>query len=83
MPIGIIFTGIVAILRDGFMRCKLFKPDLKIIMKALFVVIDENGGRDVHGVDEHHSFGYTAFAQALFNLRGNIDKCPSRGRLKP
>ena len=83
MPIGIILTGIMPVLRHRLMRRKLLQPHLKIMMQPRLIVIDKNRRRDMHGIDEHQPFTNAAFPQALFHLRGNIDKCPSRRRLKP
>src|SRR5262245_5667715 len=73
--IGIVFAGIVvAILLDWFMRRQFFQPDAVIVMEAGFVVVDEHRRRDVHGVDEHKSFFYTALAKAVLHLRRNVDE---------
>ena len=37
-------------------------------MEAAFVVVDEDGRRDMHGVHQHQALLDAAFAQAVLNL---------------
>jgi hypothetical protein len=37
----------------------------------------------MHGVAQKQPVLNTALGKALFNVRGNIDKCPTAGHLKP
>jgi hypothetical protein len=42
------------------------------VVQALFIVINENRGGDMHGVTKHKSFLYAAFFDDIFNLSGYI-----------
>jgi len=55
MAIGIVLSNIVAILFDRFMGSKFFEPDLEVMVKNGFIMIDEDRGRDMHGIDKHQS----------------------------
>jgi hypothetical protein len=71
------------ILRSWFMRGKLFKPFLVILMKPGFVVIDEHGGGDMHCVYERDSFSNSALFKTLNYLLSDVDKSPSSRKMKP
>jgi len=43
MGIRIVFSDIVTILFNGLMRSKLLEPDLKVMVKTRFIIIDELG----------------------------------------
>src|SRR4030042_4881346 len=83
MGIGIILAHIVTILFTGLMRSKLLKPNLEIVVKARFIIIDEDGSSDMHGIDQHQPFFNTALSETCLNLRSNIDESPPCGHLKP
>jgi hypothetical protein len=73
----------MAVLRYGFMGGQLLQPDIIVMMKSGFVIVNKNGCRDVHGVNEHKALFDPAFLQARLNLRGDVDKCPTSRDLKP
>ena len=74
MGIGIILPDIMAILFNRLVGSKLLKPDLEIMMQTLFIIIDENRGSDMHGIDEHQTFLDATLFEACFNLGSNIDQ---------
>jgi len=59
------------------MRCELFEPDVKVMVEAGFVVVDEHGGRYVHGVAEQQPIFYPALLEAFFHLRRDVDEGPT------
>ena len=50
-----------------------FRAILVIRVQARFIVVDENGSRDVHGIDQHQAFIDTAFPEATAVLKGLQD----------
>ena len=40
--IGVVFTDVVMILLDRFMRCELFEPYFEIVVKARFIIVDKD-----------------------------------------
>ena len=83
MCIGIILAHVMPILRNRFVRGKLFQPNLVVAVQSWLVIIDEDGGGNVHGVDKEEAFRDLAFTQAFFNLLSDIDEGPPRRHLKP
>jgi hypothetical protein len=51
-------------------------------VQARFIVIDENGSRDVHGVDQHETLLDTAFPEAVFHLPCDVEERSPAGDLK-
>ena len=43
-------------------------------MKPRFIVIDEHGGSDVHGVDQTKAFGHAALVDQLLDIRCDVDE---------
>ena len=62
---------------------QLFQPDLVVVVQPGLIVIDEDAGGDVHGVDQDQAFGDAAVSEALLHLGGDIDEGPAAGDLKP
>ncbi len=60
-----------------------FKPLLIILVEPRFVIIDEDGCGNVHGVDEAQPFKNAAFPHALFHLGRDVDECSARRCVKP
>src|SRR5512139_1124619 len=83
MGIGIIFADIVAVLFNWLMGSKLLEPDLKVVVKAGFIIVDENRSGNMHGIDQHQSLFDPALFETGFNFWGDIDKCSSSRHLKP
>jgi hypothetical protein len=52
-------------------------------MKTGFIIIDEDRGSDMHGIDESQSFFNPTLSQASFNLWSDIDEGLPRGHFKP
>ena len=50
MGICIVLEAIVFILSIRFFRCQFFQPHLEILMKARFIIVDKDTGRDMHGI---------------------------------
>jgi hypothetical protein len=84
MGIGIVLAGaVVAILGSWRMRRKFFEPDLIIVKQAFLGVVNENGGGDVHGVDEAKALADAAFADQFLNRRCDVHESPAIGNFKP
>ena len=56
MSVSVIFGAIVVILRVWFFGGEFFEPGFEILMKARFVIVDEDRGGDVHRIDEAETF---------------------------
>ena len=51
--IGVVFArAVMKILADGFMRGEFFQPGFVIVMQPALIVVDEDRGGDVHGIDK-------------------------------
>jgi len=72
--VGVDFAGVVVIERDGFVGSEFFKPDVEVVVKAGFIVVDKNTGGDVHGVDEAEAFLYARFTKQGFYFPCDVDK---------
>ena len=75
--VRVVFTVIVAVLADRFMRCELFEPDIVIVMQPGLVIIYEDAGCDVHGVDQNEPFADSALLQRFLHLGGDVDESAS------
>jgi hypothetical protein len=58
-------------------RREFFEPDVVVVMEAGFIVIDEDAGGDVHGVDEAESFADPTLSECGLDLRGDIEEGPA------
>jgi len=83
MRVGIIFAVVMSILGDRLVRGQLFKPNVQIMMKPGFIVINKNGRRDVHRNYEDEPFLNTAFLETFFHLPGNVYESPPRTSVEP
>jgi hypothetical protein len=81
--IGIILTNIVMILGYRFMGRQFLQPDIVIVVQAALIVINENAGCDVHGIDQYQPLLDPAFVNALLDLAGDIDKRSPGGHFEP
>lgn len=79
----ILARAVMAILPNRLMGRQLFEPLIIVVVEAGFVIVDEHGSRDVHGVHENQSLSNTAFPQALVHLRGDVEKGPAGWHVKP
>jgi hypothetical protein len=52
-------------------------------VQAGFVVVDENAGADVHGIDETEAFLHPAAADEISNGIGNVDESTAGRNLEP
>ncbi len=77
MGVGIVFVAVVLVLVIGFFRSQFFKQYLVILVESPFVVVNEDTGRDMHGVDQDQALPDTAFIKAVPDLGRNVDKSPS------
>ena len=75
--------SIVMVLGSGGVRRKLLQPDFVIVVETALVVIDENGGRDVHRAAEAESTLDFAFADQLFNRLRDINETATTFDFKP
>ena len=72
--VGIVLPGaVVVILRSWRMRSELLKPDVVIVEKSIFGVVDVNAGRDVHGVAEHKTVDHAAFLDQVLDSLSDVD----------
>jgi hypothetical protein len=84
MRVSIVFAGaIVPISAGGLMGRDFLQPNLIIVMEPTLIVINENGRRDVHGVNQAKTFADTALANEFFNLWGDVDESAPRRNFKP
>ena len=84
MCIGVVFAGPVVSIGVGRrVRRQFFQPQLIIVMKARFVVVDEYRSGDVHGVDQTKTFHYAASVNEFLDLRCDIDEPASIRHFKP
>ena len=81
--VGVVLAAVVPVLIVGLLRREFFQPDLEVVMQAGFVVVDEDGGSDVHGVDQAEAFPHAAFAQRGVDLRGDVHELPALGQFEP
>ncbi len=82
--IGIILAGsIMIVLRRRIVRGQFIEPDLVIMQKALLGIVDKNGGRDMHRVDQTDSFPDAAFSNQVLYGPGDIDKASAPRDFEP
>ena len=79
MGIRVVLTHIVLVLRNRFMGCQFLQPEFIVVMKAGFIVINKDRGRNMHGIDKDKPLLDSAILQALVDLRSDIDEGPSGG----
>lgn len=82
--VRVVFPGaVVMIVRGWLMGREFLQPNLVIVQKAALVVVDENRGGDVHGIDQAETFLDSALANEFFNGIRDIYKAPAIGHLEP
>jgi len=69
--VAIVFAGAVVPVVGACGR-EFFKPLANVLNQAVFVVVDVNGGRDVHGRHEAQAVFDAAALDDLFNLIGDV-----------
>ena len=83
MSVSIVLKAIMGILGMGLFGSQLFQSFLKIRVQSGFIVIDEDRGCDMHRIHQAKTFADPAFAQAFFDLLGNVYKLPALCGIKP
>src|SRR3972149_6222299 len=83
MGIGIIFAVIVSVLGDRFVWSQFFKPNVKVVMKTGFIIINKNGRRNVHRADENEPLLDPTLPEASFHLPGNVYVSPPCTGVEP
>src|SRR5262249_33292527 len=64
-------------------RGELLQPLLVILVQSAFVVVDEDRRRDMHRIHENESFPDAAFANALSDLRRDVDETSPGRNVEP
>ena len=82
MGVGVVLKAVVPVLVIGFFRSEGFEPFFIVGMEAGLVIVDEDAGGDVHGVDEDEAFFDAAFGQGLFHVRGDVDDLSAFGNVE-
>jgi hypothetical protein len=62
---------------------ELFQPDIIVMVQAGFIVVDENRGGDVHGVDECEAILDAALVDSSLHVAGDVDEGASGGHFEP
>ena len=84
MGVGVVFAGpIVAIAGGRRMRSQFLQPHLVVVMESWFIVINEHGRSDVHGVDQTKAFGHAALVNEFLDLWCNVDEPASIRYFEP
>src|SRR5262249_20928377 len=82
--IGVVFPRVVVpVLVHWLVRRELLQPLLVILVQSAFVVVDEDRRGDVHRIHENESFPDTGFANALSDLRRDVDKTSPGRNVEP
>jgi hypothetical protein len=55
-------------------RGEILQPLLVVVEEARLVVVDEDGGGDVHGVDQTEALGHAALQDRPLDVRRNVDE---------
>ena len=83
VPIGIVFTNVVAILVNRFMGSDRFKPYIEIIMESWLIIVNKHRSSDMHGIHEGESLLDATLIEALLHLRRYVDIPSPRGYIEP
>src|SRR5579864_977169 len=80
VSVGIVLAGaVVAVaLGAGIEGRELLEPALVVLLQSRFVVVDEDAGGDVHGVDQAEALGDAALRDRLLDLGGDVDEVHAR-----
>src|SRR5579885_1654173 len=81
--IAVVLAGAVVMVagRAWIIRRQRFEPSLVVVVQAGLVVVDEDGGGDVHGVDEAQAFAHAALANGILDLARDIHEIHARGNI--
>ena len=78
--VGVVFAGaVVLVLGSRGMRGEMFEPLFVVFVQAGFVVVDEDGCGDVHGVGEKQTFLDAGFADGFFTVGSDVDEAHAGG----
>lgn len=84
VSVRIVLPGAVMfVLRSGRVRRQLLEPHLVVMMQPAFVVIDKNGGSDVHRVYEYQALLHIAPFYQAFNGASYVDEATTVRDFKP
>jgi hypothetical protein len=82
--VSVVFAGSVVSIGAGRgVRRQFFQPQLIVVMKARFIVVDEYRRRDVHGVHQTKTFHHAALMNEFLDLRRDVGESPSIRYFKP
>jgi len=82
--VGIILTGVVmAVTAYRGVRGEVFEPCGVIVMQSSLIIVNENGGGDVHCVYKNQSLSNAAFPQALLHLWRDVYEGQASWSIEP
>ena len=81
--IGIVLIAVVTVLTVWFLRGQFLQPYFEIVVQARFIVVDKDGCRYMHRINEDETFLYAAFHKACVDIRGDVDQFSSFGDVEP
>jgi hypothetical protein len=82
MGIGIVLTGvIVTVLFYRLVGRQFLKPNFKIMVQSMLIIVNENRRGDVHGIDKAQTFLDTTLLNSLLDLRGEVQKTEAFGMM--
>ena len=62
MSVCIVFPCVImAILADRLMRSQFLEPFFIILVQPMLIIVDEDRGGDMHGVNQNHTLANTTF----------------------
>src|SRR5262249_53652244 len=72
--VAVVLAGAVVVVpgRAGVEGGQPLQPALVVLVQAGLVVVDEDRGRDVHGVDQAQALAHAAFGHHLLHLGGDV-----------
>ena len=77
--IGIVLIAVVTVLAVWFFGSQFFQPYFEIVVQARLIVVDKDGCRYMHRINEDETFLYAAFRKACVDIRGDVDQFSSFG----
>jgi hypothetical protein len=83
MGIRVILSSIVAVLAVRLFGGEFFQPDFDVAMKAAFIVVDEDAGGDVHGIDQAQAFANATFADRFRYIGGDVLELTALRHVEP
>ena len=75
--------AVVEVPGNRFMGGQRFQPLFIILMEARLIVVDEDGRRNMHRINEDEAFSDPALCEAVFHLGGDVDQGSAGRHLKP